>query len=183
MMIYIEISCRWLLAIVFACSAFAKLHNGASFRGFRSWLVNLPVPVARHAGVAAAAVAAAEVSIVVLAVLPWTAAAGFVIAAVTLAAFIGGTCVAIARGTTASCECFGTSGTRLGWHHVGRDAALLAVAVAGAVMPGARGASAAGIAVSVAAAVILAIFVVFLDDWLTLLALPTGTPVGADGRE
>jgi hypothetical protein len=171
MMVYIEISCRWLLAIVFACSAFAKLRDGASFRGFRSWLADLPVPVARHAGVAAVAVAAAEVSIVILVVLPWTVVAGFVIAVVTLAAFIGGTCLAIARGTTASCECFGTSGARLGWHHAGRDAALLAVAVTGAVVPGARGANPAGIAVGVAAAVILAVFVVFLDDWLALLAL------------
>jgi hypothetical protein len=97
-LINIEISCRCLLAIVFACSSFAKLRNGASFRRFRAWLGDLPVPVAaRHVSASAAAVACAEVLIVVPVVLPWTVLAGFVLAAATLAVFLAGACLAIAR--------------------------------------------------------------------------------------
>jgi hypothetical protein len=180
-LINIEISCRCLLALVFACSAFAKLRDGASFRRFRAWLGDLPVPVAaRHATASAAAVAGAEVLIVVLAALPWTVPAGFALAGATLAAFIAGTCLAITRGTKATCNCFSARGARLGPRHVARDTALLAAAIAGAAASGAHGARPAGIAVSVATAVFLAIGVVFLDDVLSVFA--AGSPNLADVR-
>jgi hypothetical protein len=177
-MLYIEIACRWLLVLVFAYSAVSKLHSGAAFRRFRTWLAGLPLPVARRPGAAAVTVAAAEVCVVVLAALPWTRVAGLALAAAIMAVFITGTALAIARGTTATCECFGTSGTRLGRQHLARDGGLLAAAVLGAAAPGAHGA-AAGAAVSVAAAVVIAILVVFLDDWLALFAAGPGPAAGA----
>jgi hypothetical protein len=181
-LINIEISCRCLLAIGFACSAFAKLHDGASFRKFRAWLGDLPVPVAaRHATASAAAVAGAEVLIALLTVLPWTVLAGFALAGATLAVFIAGTCLAMARGAKATCHCFGARGAQLGPRHVARDAVLIAVAIAGAVASGAHGARPAGVAVSVAAAVFLAIGVVFLDDVLSVFAAVS--PNLADTRQ
>jgi hypothetical protein len=170
--IFVEISCRSLLAIVFAYSAGAKLRSRGSFRRFSDWLADLPVPGARHADALAAAVAAAEVSIVILIALPWTTMAGFGLAAATLAIFITGTSLAVARGTTAPCACFGTSGTQLGKHHIARDTGLLAVAVIGAAASGAHGARPGGVAVSLAAAVVIAVFVIFLDDWLSLFITP-----------
>jgi methylamine utilization protein MauE len=184
MMVNIEISSRCLLAIVFACSAVAKLRGGGSFRGFREWLEDLPVPVAsRHASVVAAAMAVAEVLIVVLIVLPWTVLAGFMLAGATLAVFIAGTCVAIARGTKATCNCFGTRGAPLGRRHVARDTVLLAVAMVGAVASDAHGAHPAGVAVSVATAAFLAVLVVFLDDVLSLFAVGSQNLAGARQRE
>lgn len=183
-MINIEIASRCLLAIVFACSAGAKLRSGESFRTFRAWLEDLPVPVVpRRAGVASAAVAGAEVLIVVLIALPWTVLAGFALAAAMLAIFIAGTCLAIWRGTNAACACFGTRGASLGWQHVARDAVLLAVALAGVVASDARGARLAGVAVSLAAAAFLAIGVVFLDDLLSLFAIGSPNLAGARQRE
>lgn len=127
MMINIEISSRCLLAIVFACSAIAKLRSGGSF--------------------------------------------------------IAGTCTAIARGTKAACNCFGTHGAPLGWRHVARDTALLAVAIVGAVASDAHGARPAGVAVSVATATFLAVLVVFLDDVLSLFAVGSPDLAGARQRE
>jgi hypothetical protein len=193
-MVNVEISSRCLLAFVFACSAVAKLHSGGSFRAFRAWLADLPVPVApRHAGALAVAVAGAEVLIVLLIALPWTVLAGFALAGATIGTFIAGTSLAIARGTQAACNCFGARaasgahgergerGVRLGWHHVARDTALLAVATAGAVASNAQGARPAGVAVSVATAAFLAVLIVFLDDVLSLFAV--GSPDLAAARQ
>ena len=160
--------------MVFAYSAFAKLRSGKAFRRFRTWLADLRVT--RRASAVAVAAVAAEVSVVVLAVLPWAVRAGLALAAALLAIFIVGTCLAIARGTTASCECFGTSGGQLGPHHVVRDVGLLAAAVLGAVARNVDGARPAGVAVCVAAAVVIAILVVFLDDWLSLFVPPPVAP-------
>jgi Methylamine utilisation protein MauE len=183
-MVNIAISSRCLLAFVFACSAVAKLRSGGSFRTFRAWLADLPVPVApRHAGALAAAVAGAEVLIVLLAVLPWTVLAGFALAGATLATFIAGTSLAIARGTKAACNCFGARGAPLGRRHVARDTVLLAVATVGAVASNAHGARPAGIAVSVATASFLAVLIVFLDDVLSLLAVGSPNLAGARRRE
>jgi methylamine utilization protein MauE len=174
-MVNIEISCRCLLAIVFACSAGAKLRGGGSFRAFRDWLGDLPVPgAAHHAGGLAAALASAEVLIVLLLVLPWTVRPGFALAGATLLVFIAGTRLAITRGTNAACNCFGARGAPLGWRHVVRDAVLLAVAVLGAVASDAHGARVAGVAVSVATAAFLSVLIVFLDDVMSLLAV--GSP-------
>ena len=178
-MINLEIAARCLLAVVFAYSAVAKLRDRGSFREFRAWLADLPLPVMRrHARLAAAAATGAEVLIAACLALPWATLAGFALAGATLAIFIAGTCLAIARGTQAACQCFGTHGARLGPRHVARDAVLLAVAIAGAVASNARGARPAGVALSVAAAAFLAILIVFLDDVLSLFALgPAGGKV------
>lgn len=183
-MVNIEIFSRCLLAMVFTCSAGAKLRSGGAFRAFRDWLGDLPIPGApRQAGILAAALAGAEAAIVVLVVLPWTVLAGFALAAAALAVFAAGTWLAIARGTNATCNCFGTQGARLGRRHVVRDVGLLVVAMTGAVASNAHGARPAGVAVSVAAAAFLAVLIVFLDDVLSLFAASRRTrPAAGRGR-
>jgi Methylamine utilisation protein MauE len=120
---------------------------------------------------------------VVLTVLPWTVLAGFALAGATLGIFIAGTCLAIARGTAAACQCFGTRGAPLGWRHVVRDVVMLAVAATGAVASDAHGARPAGVAVSVATAAFLAILIVFLDDVLSLFTLGSPSLAGARQRK
>jgi hypothetical protein len=180
-MIDIQIFSSSLLAIVFAYSSVAKLRGGGSFHGFRAWVEDLPIAIAqRHAGALAAAVAGAEALIVILVVLPWTVLAGFALAGATLTVFIAGTCLAIARGTKATCNCFGTRGAPLGRRHVERNIFLLAVAIVGAVASDAHGAHPAGIVLSVATAAVVALLVVALDDVLSIFA--AGPPNTANAR-
>jgi len=182
-MVNIEIFSRCLLAMVFTCSAGAKLRSGGAFRAFRDWLGDLPIPGApRQAGILAAALVGAEAAIVVLVVLPRTVLVGFALAATALAVFAAGTWLAIVRGTNATCNCFGTQGARLGRRHVVRDVGLLVVAMAGAVASNAHGARPAGVAVSAAAAAFFAVLIVFLDDVLSLFAVESPDPVGGRAR-
>jgi hypothetical protein len=173
--VYAVLACRGLTGIVFLVSAFTKLRSRSAFRRFRSWLAALPVPAARSRPVpVATAMAAAEVAIVVLVALPWTARAGLVLAAVMLAVFTAGTSLAVARGAGEPCQCLGMSASPLAWRHVVRDTLLCLVAMAGALGAGALGAGSgslrpAGIVVSLAVGLAIALFVVFLDDLAVLL--------------
>lgn len=186
-MAYLALACRCLTGLVFAVSAFSKLRSRPAFREFTAWLAGLPVPLARSRPAAVAAVmAAAEVAIVVLAALPWTARAGLVLAAMVLATFTAGTWLAVARGAGAPCQCFGTSATPLGPRHVIRNALLCGAAVAGAVAAGGGGTrptGAAGVVLSLMAGLTIAMFVVFLDDLAALFSDGTGAELApGDGR-
>jgi hypothetical protein len=185
-MAYLALACRCLTGLVFAVSAFSKLRSRSAFREFTAWLAGLPVPLARsRPAKVAAAMATAEVAIVVLAALPWTARAALVLAAIVLATFTAGTWLAIARGAGAPCQCFGTSATPLGPRHVMRNALLCAAAVAGAVATGAGGTRPAGIVLSLMAGLTIAMFAVFLDDLAALFSESDGTGAelaAGDGR-
>jgi hypothetical protein len=171
--VYLALACRGLAGVVFGVSAFSKLRSGAAFRDFRWWLASLPVPVARRwPALVAMVMAAAEVIIVVLLALPWTARAGLVLAAATLAMFTAGTWLAVARGADKPCQCFGASASPLARRHVVRDALLCAAAVVGALSTGGPAGAAAGVVVSLAAGLTLALFVIFLDDLAALFAAP-----------
>jgi Methylamine utilisation protein MauE len=176
-MAYAALTCRTLVGLVFAVSAFSKLRNVTTYREFASWLAGLPVPLASRRALAPI-LAGAEAVIVVLVAVPAAAAAGLVLAALTLAALTAGTAVAVSRGARASCQCFGPSRTPLTARHVLRNGFLLAVAVTGALGAGAVAAHPAGIALSLLAAVAAATFVVFLDD---VAALASGNLVAAAG--
>jgi cell division protein FtsW (lipid II flippase) len=169
--VYVALACRCAVSVVFLASLSGKLRSGTAFRAFVSWLAALPVPlVRRQPRVAAAVTTAAEALIVILAGLPWTVRVGLALAAVVLAVFTAGTWLAVARGTDAPCLCFGVSASPLGRRHVVRDALLGAVAVTGATAAGPGGASTAGGVMSLAAGLVVAMFVVFLDDLAVLFA-------------
>jgi hypothetical protein len=172
-MAYAALICRTVVGLVFAVSAFSKLRNGTAYREFASWLASVPVPLARNRALPPV-LAGAEAAIVVLVAVPATAVAGLMLAVLTLAALTAGTAVAIRRGARVTCQCFGPSRTELASHHVLRNGfllvlALAGVAVAGAFSAGAAGPRPAGIGLSLWAAVVLATFVVFLDDVVFLV--------------
>jgi hypothetical protein len=150
-------------------SAFGKLRSRAAFRAFRLWLAGLPLPgVRRWSGAVATAVATAEVSIVVLLALPWTAAAGLALAAAVLAVFAAGTSLAVARGTSEPCHCFGASTTPLARRHVIRDVLLCVAMAFGASVASSARPSPALAVVSLAAGLSIALLVVFLEDLTAL---------------
>jgi hypothetical protein len=183
---YLALTCRGVIGLVFAVSAVSKLRSRPAFREFTEWLASLPLPlIQRRPRLLATAMAVAEVVIVVLDGLPWTARAALVTAAATLAAFTAGTWLAVGRGADQPCQCFGASAAPLGRRHVVRDAVLCVVAVAGALTAGSGAAHAAGIVVSLFAGLIVALLVVFLDD-LAALFSGSGDPgpglAPGDGR-
>ncbi len=183
-MAYLALACRGVIGLVFALSVVSKLRSGPAFREFTSWLAALPLPLVRRRA-SAVTMVAAETAIVVLTGLPWTAQAGLILAAVTLAVFTTGTWLAVARGADQPCQCFGASVTPLGRRHVVRDVVLCMVAVVGVAAAGAAGARPAGIVVSLVAGLTIALFVVFLDDLAALFAGPGDAGPGlapGDGR-
>jgi uncharacterized membrane protein YphA (DoxX/SURF4 family) len=172
-MAYAALTCRALVGLVFAVSAFGKVRSVTAYRGFASWLASLPVPLADNRALPPA-LAVAETAIVVLVAVPATAVAGLVLAVLTLAALTAGTAVAVRRGARVTCQCFGPSRTELASHHVLRNGFLLVLAVVGLAVVGAFSADAVaprpvGIGLSLWAAVALATFVVFLDDVVFLV--------------
>jgi hypothetical protein len=177
-MAYAALTCRGLVGLVFAVSAFTKIRNVTTYREFASWLASLPVPLASNRALPPI-LAGAEAAIVVLVAVPAAAVAGLVLAALTLAFLTAGTAVAVSRGARVSCQCFGPARTPLAARHVLRNGFLLAVAVTGALGTGLAAARPAVIALSLLAAMAAATFVVFLDDLVALasgdLAISAGT--------
>jgi hypothetical protein len=176
-MAYAALTCRGLVGLVFAVSAFTKIRNVTAYREFASWLASLPVPLA-GSGALAPILAGAEAAIVVLVAVPATAVAGLVLAAFTLAFLTAGTAVAVSRGARVSCQCFGPSRAPLATRHILRNGFLLVVAATGALGAGTVAARPAGIALSLAAAVTAATFVVFLDDLAALVGSDPATSAG-----
>src|SRR6266581_511929 len=120
---YLALACRCALGLVFAASALSKLRNAEAFRSFTEWLGTVPGVPSRAQGPIAAAMAAAEVGVLVLVVIPYSG----VIAVFATGAF------AVARaGDAEPCQCFGPSNTPLGMRHVARNVVLCAVAALGA---------------------------------------------------
>ena len=176
-MAYAALACRGLVGLVFAVSAFTKIRNATAYREFASWLAGLPVPLAGRPALAPI-LAGTEAAIVVLVAVPVTAVAGLLLAAFTLAFLTAGTAVAVSRGTEASCQCFGPSQAPLATRHVLRNGFLFVVAVTGALGAGTVAGRPAGIALSLAAAVAAATFVVFLDDLAALVGKDPAASAG-----
>jgi hypothetical protein len=178
--IYVTLACRCLIGVVFAVSAVSKVRSLSSFRAFAAWLASLPMLSARARAVLAPVIAAAEIAIAVLVAQPWTVTAGMVLAAVVMAVFAVGTGVLVRRDVRASCQCFGPSAVPLGIRHVGRNAALCAAAVTGAIESGAVAGPGrpAGTALSLGIAAVAALVVVFLDDLSAVLTDPADSDRG-----
>jgi hypothetical protein len=163
---------RCLIGAIFAVSAVAKLRNRGAFGAFASWVRDLPVPPllrTRQGMPLAVVMAAAEAAIVVLVAFPWTAMAGLLLATATLACFAAGAFLLHRRRPGEPCSCFGASTVPLGLRHVARNVLLCLTAAAGAAViaragAGTGSAPAAGIVLSLWAAVTAAMVTVFLDD-------------------
>jgi hypothetical protein len=172
---YAALACRGLIGLVFAVAVAGKVRGPAAYREFASWLAALPVPLARNRALPAILVAAeaAIVLLVAVPVGPAAATAGLALAAACLAVMTAGTVAIVRRGARVSCRCFGASQTPLGARHLVRDAILLITAVTGTVCSAFAAehdvVSPAGIALSLAFALVAATFLVFIDDVLALV--------------
>lgn len=167
----LALACRVMLVAVFVVSLVSKVRGRAAYADFRRSVAGWQVVPPRLSEAAAAGAVAGEAAVVALLALPWTVPAGFVAAAIVLAAFTSGIVSTLRRGRVTSCRCFGASAARLGPAHVVRNGLLLAVCVAGlagdALATGSP--SVAGSALAVSAAAIGALFVVRFDDVVALI--------------
>jgi hypothetical protein len=170
-MTHTELACRGVVGLVFAVAASSKIRGAGAYREFASWLAALPVPLARSRALPVL-LTAAEVAIVPMVAVPDTAPAGLVLAAGCLTVMTAGAVIIIIKGARVPCQCFGQARSPLGTRHLVRDGILLAVATTGAVIGwrghGAGAGSPAAIALTLAAALTVATFLVFLDDLTAL---------------
>jgi len=157
----IVVACQFLIGLVFVAAVLGKVTDYPAFVGSVRDLGFRP------AAPTAALVVVGEIAIVGLVVaLP---RAGFALAALMLLAFAVAIAVALRRGNTEPCRCFGPSTTPLGWHHVGRNVLLIAVATLG-VLATPAAANPAAAAVAAAAGLVVGGLVVRLDDLRFLVA-------------
>lgn len=162
------------VVVVLLWSGFAKARDPAEFAASLSGFgipLGLRVPVARLTiGV--------EIASALATLFPATRTIGLSVAAITFVAFTGAIVRVLAHGDPVSCLCFGSTGGELRPAHVGRNLALAAVAVPGALGVGpAAVVSPAGAATAIGAGLVVALWAASLDGWLTFLAPRNPTEV------
>ncbi len=165
---YLELGCRGLLAGVFLVSLAGKLRGRAAYAAFVAATASLLATDGRQARVLAPLTIAAEIATVgALAV----GTAGLLVAAALLGCFTVALVLALRRGTTAPCRCFGASTTPIGVHHVVRNLVLAGLAVVGSIA-GYDGAplDPAALVVTALAALVCVLVTVRLDDLVAVLA-------------
>jgi hypothetical protein len=164
---YLTFGCRTLTCLVFLVAVVAKARDFAGFEKSMRGLVPLSGAVARPA---AALVLVIEGLTALMLVIPRTVVAGFTVGLALDLAFTAALALALRRGATASCHCFGVTERPLRARHVVRDVVLAAVAAAGLV--GAVAADGpgplAGLLLSGLAGALGALVVVLLDDIVEL---------------
>ncbi|MEH1125392.1 MauE/DoxX family redox-associated membrane protein [Micromonospora sp. CPCC 206061] len=171
---YLLLFAQCLIGLTFVLSVAGKLRGGRAFRAFEESLRGMALLPGRLVRPVAAVVVAAEAAVPVLLPLPGSpfTTAGFLLGGALLAAFTAAVALVLRRGTAAECRCFGgTAPAPLRRHHIVRNAALIAVAAAGAYAAW-RGTATTGQAAAVAAplGLVAALAVAYLDDLLALFA-------------
>jgi hypothetical protein len=160
---YLVFGCRCLLLVVFAFSAFGKLSGAGAFTEFRQATAQLFPPARGFASWLAAAVVVAELVVVVLLGISATVRSGLVAALALLVLFTVAIAVALRRGSTAPCRCFGRSDSPLGVRHLVRNVVLLLVAFAGLTVEAAAATEPLGLVMAGLAAVVFAVLVLSFD--------------------
>ncbi|BAU81465.1 hypothetical protein SLA_0510 [Streptomyces laurentii] len=181
-MAYLALAARCLIGIVFLVSAVSKTSSVRAFREFTESLDDMPLvpPVGKKS--VALSVILAEYSVPLLMPWPETAvqAAGFLVSAGLLGVFALSIAVAVRRGKTTPCRCFGTSATPLGARHLVRNLVLAALAGLGValVLGPASDAPAhpGGAVIAAAGGAALAALVATLDDIVQLFRPAPGRP-------
>jgi uncharacterized membrane protein YphA (DoxX/SURF4 family) len=169
MMSYLAIGIRCLIGAVFLTSSISKVWGRGAWPAFVSSLRRLTLLPPRVIRPAAWLVMLTEFAVCLLLAVPRTATAGLVLATGLLVVLAVGIHLAVTRGATAPCRCFGASATPLVRRHVWRNIVLAFVAGVGAVVtPAAGPVPAAGLAVPVAAGLLLGGLVIVSDDILEL---------------
>jgi hypothetical protein len=167
------------LWLVFAVSALGKLRGTARL-AFTESLRRLGLLPGRLVPAVAAAVIAAELTVLLglsgavagvfdlVPAVPVVRLGGVAAAAALLCVLTGGITLALRRGTTARCACFGAESRPLSGRHLVRNTILLLVA-AGALVTPAEPARPAGALLGVAAGLLIALVLVRLDDIVELV--------------
>ena len=135
--------------VTYGVSAASKLRSGRAYRGFRAGLAATALVSSPLTGLAAAALVTAEavvtglctaaLLVIFLSRAPAPALTGVALAgaAALMAVLTAGVAVAVRRGVTAPCACFGSSGrVPLGGVHLARNTYLLVVLATGAAGAG-----------------------------------------------
>jgi hypothetical protein len=171
---YLPLGVRCLIGTVFAVAAVSKVAGRSAFDQFAGSVRGWPLPAAVPVRLVAALVVAAEFAVCVL-LGSGATAAGYALALVLLAGFSTAVAWALIRGVRAPCRCFGASAAPLGARHLVRNAVLAAVAAAGLVtsVTGVAGTAPTGrqpggVAVAIAAGLLLGGLVAVLDDIVEL---------------
>lgn len=170
-MAYLQVGCCCLLGLVFLVSAVSKVRDlegfAASLPGLAPFLKRARTGSARRL---ALVVIALEFLTPVLLAIPRSRPYAFGLAGCLLTAFTIAIAVAVRRGHTAPCRCFGASDARLGPRHLVRNTVLLATAIAGLSSPGHGLPPVAGVAVAAVAGLVGAVLIVSFDDIVDLFA-------------
>jgi hypothetical protein len=166
---YVSLAARVLFGVVFLVSGGTKLREP---REFARSVRGLGLVAPSRAGRVAATVTGLELAVPVLLAVPVTVPVGFGLAGVLLLGFTGAIALALRRGTTAPCRCFGASRLPLGRRQLARNVLLLAVLAAAAPAAGATTGDLRGAAVAVPAGLVGAVLVVFFDELADLFAGP-----------
>lgn len=176
---YLALALRLTLVFVFLAALAGKLSGRQAVAAFGQMLSDLGVP-SGLLGLVGGVLVPAEASVVALA--PWeaTGLVGSLVAVVLLAALTGGVAVAVRRGSTANCRCFGSRGRRLGSVHLVRNATLTAIAAAAAMttaLADGRALHPIGATLSVAAATLGTLVIVYWEDLAAVVLGLPGDPV------
>ncbi|MEV6560500.1 MauE/DoxX family redox-associated membrane protein [Nocardia sp. NPDC051756] len=171
-MIYVVLSCRYLLAGVFLVALVGKLRSRATYLEFVAATGALLGVGDRAARRAALSTVAAEVIIVCALIAEPAARVGLGLAALLLGCFTVALLSALRRGSTTPCRCFGASTTPIRVEHVLRSATLGVLALAGLLVDltlATHHYAPAGVAVSVPAVAAGILLSTRLDDVVDLL--------------
>jgi hypothetical protein len=175
---YPVVGCAYFIAAIFVVSALSKVRSRASVVEFLGSTASVLQAFRRRRGTGRSitrffgfAVIAAEAATLVLVVIPATRVVGFGVACVLLLGFSVGIVVTLRSGASVPCRCFGASSGPVAGRHLVRNCVLMVVAVGGLVaqVVGPEGSvTPAGLAVAVSAAIVVALFVIRLDDLIDL---------------
>lgn len=171
-MVYAAFFLRLLLALVCLAAVAGKLGGARQRREFRRFVARLGIPE-RLVLPVAAGIVGAELTVGVLVAWPVTGVPGAAIATALFVTLAAGVQLAVRRGRTPRCFCFGRLGQPLGRSHVVRNVVLAAAAVVALGLSWRAGGSAPGVlggSVAAGAAVLAAAPLVFWDDLAALFA-------------
>ncbi len=170
----LELGCRAALIVVFGLAIAGKIRSRASWDAFVQTLGAFGAPRSLPRAPAAAAIVGLEAA--AAACLVASPALGHALALGLLAMFTAALGLALRRGERAPCRCFGASERPIGPGHLARNAALLAVALAGlgARLTGSPGA--AGLQETIAALLVGGVVGFLITRWDDLLFLFSAAP-------
>jgi hypothetical protein len=129
----VEFACRLALVIVFGAAAVGKVRTARDREAFRMSLVSLGWLAPAAAGPVAVAVVTAEMACAFLLLVVSPPTFGFVCSALFLTVLTAGLSYSSLRHVQVTCRCFGGRDTRVGAQQFARNAALILVAVVGAL--------------------------------------------------